>query len=254
MFFDDFVSNVKILTVLKLSWKQSNAIANPRNFHALSFRTKANVRYTVNNNTISVHEGDILFVPENLSYHIQAEEEELYVIHFELPEKKQNSLEVFHIGDFSKAKRLFSNCYEIWNQKESGYYFKTLSIFYRIIEMMEISVLEKNTDKTYQDLLPAVQYIHAHFEDASLTVLQLCKIVHMSDTWFRKLFIKCYGTTPIKYINNLRINYAKELIESGYYKIENIASLVGFNDPKYFSIVFKQYTGCSPSTYRDSKI
>lgn len=254
MFFEDFVCNVKILTVLKLSWKQSNAIASPRNFHALSFRTKANVHYSVNNKNISVHEGDILFVPENLSYHIHAGNEELYVIHFELPEKKQNYLEVFHIEDFSKAQRLFSNCYEVWNQKEPGYYFKTLSIFYRIIEMMEVSVLEKSTDKAYQTLSPALQYIHAHFEDASLNILDLCKIVHMSDTWFRKLFMKYYGTTPIKYINNLRINYAKELIESGYYKIENIASLVGYNDPKYFSMVFKQYTGCTPSTYKSPKM
>ena len=252
MLFDDFTCNVKILTVLKLSWDDSDADALPRKYHALSFRIKGNASYAYNDQTLSVQNGDILFVPENMGYHIKAKDEELYVIHFELPEKKQDHLEVFPIEDYTKAKNLFETCLDVWNKKEPGYHFKALSIFYNILTLMTHSALQARTNETQQKIAPAIKYLHAHFTEPGLSVLTLCDLVHLSDTWFRKLFYICYGMKPTKYINTLRINYAKELLESGYYSIEKTAEMSGFEDAKYFSTVFRQLTGCSPSNYKKS--
>jgi len=250
MLLDNFVCHVKILTVLKLNWDSSDADAAPRKFHALSFRTKGNAHYTLGTQEVSVQTGDILFVPENLAYHIKADQEELYVIHFELPEKAQSCLEIFPADDYPKTKKLFAACYDVWNKKEPGYYFKTLSVFYNILERMTVSALNTTTDATHKKLMPAMDYLHGHFTDPDLSVLTLCDLIHVSDTWLRKLFVKCYGTKPAKYINQLRIAYAKELLESGYYKIETIAEMAGFQDAKYFSTVFKHHTGCTPSDYK----
>lgn len=250
MLFDDFICNIKILAVLKLSWDSSDADAAPRKFHALSFRVAGNASYTCAENTVYVHAKDLLFVPENVGYHIKADKEELYVIHFELKEKEQNTLEPFHIADISKIQRLFATCYEVWNKKEPGYYFKALSIFFNILSLIVSSSVENLADESYQQLKPAIDYLHTHFSDTDCSVLTLCRLVNMSDTWFRKLFLKYYGTTPVKYINTLRINYAKELIDSGYYKIEQISEKTGFGSSKYFSTTFKQYAGCSPSDYK----
>lgn len=253
MLLDDFICNVKILTVLKLSWDQSNAYAEPRNFHAFSFRINGNAHYTTENTEISVHTGDLLFVPENVGYHINAQNEELYVIHFELPEKKQDHLELFHFNDYAKVKNLFETCYRIWKKKESGYYFKALSIFYNILEFISVSTLSVETDSIDEKIKPAMDYLHSHYTDPDLSILTLCDVAHISDTWFRKLFVKCHGNTPVKYINTLRINYAKELLESGYYKVEEVAIMVGFEDTKYFSTIFRQYTGVSPSQFKSKK-
>ena len=250
MLLDDFICNVKILTVLRLSWNTSDADAAPRNFHALSFRVTGNAGYQIGENTLSVKDGDILFVPENLSYHIKAEKEELYVIHFELPEKVQTYLEVFHAEDYKKAHKLFAACYEIWSKKEPGYYFKTLSVFYNILGFMTVCALSKQADTAvYRKLEPAMAYLHAHFTDPDLSVLTLCSVAHLSDTWFRRLFFQYHGVKPVAYINRLRINYAKELLESEYYKVEQVALMAGFEDAKYFSTVFKKYTGRTPSGY-----
>ena len=54
----------------------------------------------------------------------------------------------------------------------------------------------------------------------------------------------------MKYINALRINEATHLLETGK-TIEEIAGEVGFNDPKYFSKVFKKSSGLSPSGYKN---
>ena len=132
MLFENFSSNIKILTVLKLSWNSSDADAAPRKFHAISFRVKGNAHYQLEKSEIHSTSGDILFVPEDVGYHITAEEEELFVIHFEMPELKQDMMEVFHATDYYKVKGLFTSCYEEWNKKEPGYYLKVLSIFFHI--------------------------------------------------------------------------------------------------------------------------
>lgn len=252
MFLDNFTCNIKILTVLKLNWNFSDTDAEHRNYHALSFRVKGNASFSYNNTTLSVRSGDILFAPENLEYHINAQDEELYVIHFILPDKKYNNLEVFRIEDYTKAQKLFNACLELWNKKEPGYQIKTMSVFFDILALITISSIQAETDDNHQKIEPAIEYLRTHFTQPELSVLTLCDLVHMSDTWFRKLFFKCYGTKPTKYINTLRINYAKELLESGYYTVEETAEMSGFENPKYFSTIFKQFTGCTPSKYRSS--
>lgn len=250
MFLDNFICNAKILTILKLNWDHKDADTTHQNHHAISFRVKGSASYTYADTFLSVQDGDILFVPENLDYHIRAQDEELYVIHFKMPEITQSDLEVFHIADYTKAKKLFETCLEVWNKKEPGYQIKTLSIFFDILALISVSSLQTKSDKLHRKIEPAIEYLHAHFTQPGLSVLTLCDIVHMSDTWFRKLFFKCYGTKPTKYINTLRINYAKELLESGYYTVEETAEMSGFENTKYFSTIFKQFTGYSPSKYK----
>lgn len=252
MLLADFVCNVKILTVLKLSWEKSDDDAAPRNFHALSFRTSGNAQYTVGASKLDVHDGDLLFIPQNVGYHIKASREELYAIHFELPEKTQNYIEIFSVWDYAKTRNLFEICYETWSRKEPGYYFKTLSVFYKIMETIFVSSNTAEDDKIARKLERATNYLHANYTDPALSVITICNIAHISDTWFRKLFVKRYGIKPLTYINTLRVDNAKELLASGYYKVESVARLSGFEDPKYFCTLFKQYTGLSPSQYRNN--
>ena len=56
--------------------------------------------------------------------------------------------------------------------------------------------------------------------------------------------------TPQKYINQLRLTAATELLQSGYYSISEVASHCGFNNINYFSAFIKKETGLSPVSYR----
>ena len=72
----------------------------------------------------------------------------------------------------------------------------------------------------------------------------------------KKIFEKEFGISPLKYINNLRLHYALELLKSGYYSVASVSLMAGFNDPNYFSSFIKKMTGYSPSYFfknRDSK-
>jgi len=70
---------------------------------------------------------------------------------------------------------------------------------------------------------------------------------------FRRLFKKEMGETPLGYLTGLRLARAKRLLErrqSGGLTVRQIAKLCGFDDPYYFSTLFRRSVGCSPSGYR----
>ena len=92
-----------------------------------------------------------------------------------------------------------------------------------------------------------VDFIHEHFCERDLTVESLAKMCSMSDTYFRKLFKKRFAVTPLKYINQLKVDYAVELLQSGYYTVSEVAEKTGFDNVYYFSLFIKKETGKPPS-------
>ena len=87
-----------------------------------------------------------------------------------------------------------------------------------------------------------MQYLSTHVFEQDFSVETLCENANISRTYFNKIFKETYNTTPIKYINDIRINKAKLLLKSGNYSNEEIAFLCGFNDVKYFYVIFKKLT------------
>lgn len=70
--------------------------------------------------------------------------------------------------------------------------------------------------------------------------------------YLRKLFKKEMSVTPLEYLTNLRMKKAEGLLSvmwANEYSISEVAGMCGFEDPLYFSRVFKKHFGCSPSTY-----
>lgn len=125
---------------------------------------------------------------------------------------------------------------------------KSMSQLYGIIYDMkheyEIGYISKSDSNV---LLPAIEYIHREYADSVIKISLLSELCGISETYFRRQFQKIYGTSPVKYINNLRIQRAKELISSGLYSVCEVAFLSGYRDESYFSREFKKATGHSPS-------
>ena len=57
------------------------------------------------------------------------------------------------------------------------------------------------------------------------------------------------GETPLSFITRVRIDYAAEYLDGGFYNVESVSEMCGFNDAKYFATVFKKIKGVSPSDY-----
>lgn len=249
----DFVTepfSIKLLSVMKIDWKQNNVHVPQRPYCALSFRTKGNATFTDIEHRIQTKDNDILFMPDGVNYHLVSKEEQLIVIHFELLGKKQNSFEVFSPTNPEAFSDLFETACRLWLQKNPGYYIRCTNILHRLLEMLYFEKKELIDHSSYEKLRPAIQHIQKNFSDSELTVAQLCEILNVSDTHFRRMFLSVYNTTPIKYINELRISHAEEFLTTGFYTVEQVAEMCGFNDAKYFSQVFKKLRGYSPCSIK----
>jgi len=77
-------------------------------------------------------------------------------------------------------------------------------------------------------------------------------LVFLSPTYFSRIFKQQTGENFIDYVVRLRIEKAKELLADTQYKTYEISSLVGYKSSRYFSKIFKGFTGFTPSEYRNS--
>ena len=75
--------------------------------------------------------------------------------------------------------------------------------------------------------------------------------VNMSYSWFRKVFKEYTGLSPAHYMQELKVQQAKDLLATTRRSIKEIAYCLNFDDIPYFSKVFKKYTGLSPLAYRE---
>lgn len=92
-------------------------------------------------------------------------------------------------------------------------------------------------------------YLASHFHE-DITVSDLARRYFMSRGYLMKLFKHKYGTGIFEYLQQLRMDKARELLADPDIKIQYIAEITGFNDQNYFSKAFRHVTGQSPSEYR----
>ena len=93
------------------------------------------------------------------------------------------------------------------------------------------------------------EYIDQNFT-SDLNLSQLSSAVYISQTYISHIFKAEMGVSPIQYLINKRIAHAKHLLSTSDMPIAKIATECGYDDPVYFSQVFKRITGYSPTEYR----
>jgi AraC-like DNA-binding protein len=95
-------------------------------------------------------------------------------------------------------------------------------------------------------------YIQNHFKD-DINLNVIAQKLNYSSAWLTKIFCQYYDTTPSRYLMNLRIAQAKNLLAHNHeLSIKQIGEMAGYQDQGYFSRIFKKNTGLSPVEYRES--
>lgn len=95
----------------------------------------------------------------------------------------------------------------------------------------------------------AVRYFHENYH-LPIRIEEYAASHHMSVSWFIRNFKEYTGSTPAQYILSLRIANAQALLENTSYNVTEIAAIVGYDNPLYFSRIFKKQSGMSPSAFR----
>ena len=109
--------------------------------------------------------------------------------------------------------------------------------------------IETTTSRSFLRLARVLQHIEIHYAD-DLKLEDLAKIAGMSIRTLQRCFQETFAMSPIHFLNRLRVgNACKELLRSNS-TITEVAERVGILDSNYFSRLFQQLVGISPSAYR----
>ena len=98
--------------------------------------------------------------------------------------------------------------------------------------------------------LKIVKYIHQHYAD-DLSLSALADALHVTPGYASRLFSRESGTTYRRYLTELRVEKAKELLNTSNLSLMEVCNRVGFNDYFHFLKTFKRLTGISPGKYAD---
>ncbi len=111
------------------------------------------------------------------------------------------------------------------------------------------SKADSRTEKCTLKSNESITYMILHLVEP-LRVSALATYVYISPSHFFYLFKRCVGSTPIDYFIRLRLRRACHLLENTDMSIKAIAYTLGYDDPFYFSRIFKTFNRMTPSRYR----
>ena len=94
-------------------------------------------------------------------------------------------------------------------------------------------------------------FIHEHYRDPNLNITMIGHHFEMKPTYLSRLFKDHTGEGLLDFINKVRIDKAKQLLEGGKKSITDASGLVGFNDVNAFIRTFKKYEGITPGKYKE---
>lgn len=184
--------------------------------------------------------------PEIYWIHFTGSEVENILCHYDLCEG------VFYAGNTEVYTKLFQQI--IRELKTCGIGFEELLSMY--VKQIFVQVRRSRAasriviePKLQAQIEQAIQDFHEHYMEP-VCIGNYAKGSGMSVSWFLRCFKQYTKQSPMQYITALRINNAVNLLENTSYNVSEIAAMVGYENPLYFSRIFHKIKGVSPSHYR----
>jgi len=210
-----------------------------------------------------------MVLPPNQFHRYQANIEEpwtFYWVHFS-GSKLQELEEQFHLTRFEKptdiyfSEEILQTWQEMFASLEKGYAAENISFanlsLYRFISFFIFpnrkTLIQRDEEKTKPGPLDqSIDFMKANIA-GRYTVEDLAVKFHMSTSHYTALFKKKTGMAPMDYYIRMKIQYACQMLSQSNLKIKEVGERIGYEDPYYFSRIFKKVTGKSPVQYKGGK-
>ncbi|KUP25166.1 helix-turn-helix domain-containing protein [Paenibacillus sp. DMB5] len=138
-----------------------------------------------------------------------------------------------------------------YEEKQQGYQTMLASRFMELVVYLSrhYENQEAGTDNSLMHLASAISYIEDHYCE-QITLEDIAAQSRISVRHLNRIFRAYYQTTPIAYIQRLRLELACTLLRGSRHSITEISYMCGFNDSNYLTRQFKKAYGMSPKAYR----
>ncbi|MBE7029363.1 MAG: helix-turn-helix domain-containing protein [Clostridia bacterium] len=258
--------NIKTYVVIKYKYEKqtNNTNVHSHNFYQLMYIASGEGNVIIKEDLLNVKKGDVVFIEPNVKHGVDLNTSNIttYEIKFDILDEEIDAIArtigVIHYEEDNKIKNLIlkiiDECKEL-----RPYYKKSVENFISQIIIYltrQKSLMEEDEEKmlvSYERHSSLASKIKAYIDfnySKKVSLIDLADMFLVSQSHLCREFSKNFGLSPIKYLNNLRIEKAKELLSISDYSIGEIAYKVGFNDIHYFSRYFNKQENVSPAKYR----
>lgn len=213
------------------------------------------------NETIVTAGHMVLYRPREMQkYEYYAiDQTEVYWVHFtgsdvtnllrkyEIPIKEH----VFYTGTSPEYQWIFRQMIQELQNCRENYQMLLTMLLGQIFIHINRQLKEGNKATSYmlEETERATRYFSENY-NKTICIEEYAESRHVSACWFIRQFKHYTGMPPMQYILSIRIANAQNLLETTSYTVSEVASIIGYDNPLYFSRLFKKQLGMSPTEYR----
>ena len=214
------------------------------------------------NETIVAAGNIVLFRPKEFQKYeyYGIDKTEVYWVHFTGSDGKNilrkygfpDDRRVFPVGTSLEYERVFKRIILELQRCQEDYEEMLVLLLRHLLITFHRELGKEHTPKNeYLDheMAAAVSYFNENYNQ-DINIEEYAASRGMSVSWFIRNFKKYTGTTPMQFVTSIRITNAQLLLETTNYAVNEIARIVGYENPLYFSKLFRKQKGCPPSHYR----
>ncbi len=200
--------------------------------------------------------GDVIYIPKGICYHVHASVTQnqvaTYTVNFILTAEEEIRLQnkIAKIATCTDG-RLIAGAEQlhraIYEQPEPQNLVKIKSAFFSLLDL--IGEVANADQDSYYPIRAGVKALQTEWNQ-NRKVEEYAALCGISPAYFYRCFKNWCGQSPVEYRNRLRMRYAADLLNHTDMQVGEIAAMVGFEDPFYFSRIFTAQFGRSPRQYR----
>ena len=254
--FVDFLSEMTPIRVIASYRLLSSPIGvvtrqKHRLWWGIALKAGGKTYYSQDGKEILSDKNHVVLLPKGAAYEWTCREQgECIVIDFDTLEQG-HTIRSVEISDDSFIHSAFARLERVMSAEDPVGRLESMQLLYGLLLFLTKAANKKYVPSDKRHLLiPAVDHMRENYADTGINNDRLAALCKMSTVYFRKTFESVYGTSPIRYLHDLRMNKAKAMLSGDYDSIGQVAESVGYSSVYHFSKMFRTYTGQSPTEYK----
>lgn len=232
---------------------------NGRKDYYLLYLNKGTMNIDLNGKRYNMNSGQLVVILPNTPFYYNNEKDssiEYIWLHFsgfearELLEKTAVECnKILTVGFDERIIEGFNGLFSEYTSREEGFEMSCISRLIALCVLFGRRVKKSKLKGETVNLSASLNYIHKNF-NADISVDFLAQMEHLSTGYYRSLFKRLTGMSPIDYITGVRLRHSCELMKVTNLSIKEISAMVGYEDQMYFSRIFRKKMGLTPKNYR----